>query len=49
MAICNMGLESVVAHLPLVLEVPRSIPPRRKKNFGVRTRFLNVICRDDAR
>ena len=36
--------ESVVAqwlaHLPLVLEVPGSIPARGKENFGVRTRFL---------
>ena len=31
---------SVVMHLPLVLEVPGSIPARGEKNFGVRTRFL---------
>ena len=31
---------SVVRHLPLVLEVPGSIPARGEKNFGVRTRFL---------
>ena len=28
---------SVVKHLPLVLEVPGSIPARGEKNFGVRT------------
>ena len=37
-------LESVVAqwlvHLPLVLEVPGSIPARGEENFGVRTRLL---------
>ena len=31
---------SVFRHLPLVLEVPGSIPARGEKNFGVRTRFL---------
>ena len=31
---------SVVRHLPLVLEVPGSIPARGEKKFGVRTRFL---------
>ena len=31
---------SVVRHLPLVLEVPGSIPARGEKNFGVRPRFL---------
>ena len=31
---------AVVRHLPLVLEVPGSIPARGEKNFGVRTRFL---------
>ena len=31
---------SVVRHLPLVLEVPGSIPARGEENFGVRTRFL---------
>ena len=31
---------SVVRHLPLVLEVPGSIPARGEKNFGVRTCFL---------
>ena len=30
---------SVVRHLPLVLEVPGSIPVRGEENFGVRTRF----------
>ena len=34
------GGSSVVRHLPLVLEVPGSIPARGEKNFGVRTRFL---------
>ena len=36
--------ESVVAqwleHLPLVLEVPGSIPAHGEENFGIRTRFL---------
>ena len=31
---------SGVLHLPLVLEVPGSIPAHGEKNFGVRTRFL---------
>ena len=31
---------SVVRHLPLVLEVPGSIPARGEENFSVRTRFL---------
>ena len=31
---------SVVRRLPLVLEVPGSIPARGEKNFGVQTRFL---------
>ena len=31
---------SAVRHLPLVLEVPGSIPARGEENFGVRTRFL---------
>ena len=31
---------SVVRHLPLVLEVPGSIPVRGEKNFCVRTCFL---------
>ena len=31
---------SVVRHLPLVLEVPGSIPAPGEENFGVRTRFL---------
>ena len=31
---------SVVRHLPLVLEVPGSIPAGGEKNFGVRTYFL---------
>ena len=47
------SVESVVAqwlaHLPLVLEVPGSIPARGEENFGVRTRFSSVICRDDTR
>ena len=30
---------SVDRHLPLVLEVPGSIPARSEENFGVRTRF----------
>ena len=30
----------VVRLLPLVLEVPGSIPARREKNFGVLTHFL---------
>ena len=30
---------SVVGHLPLVLEVPGSIPARGEENFGVRIRF----------
>ena len=34
------GGSSVVRHLPLVLEVPGSIPARGEKNYGVRTRFL---------
>ena len=45
-------IESIVAqwlaHLPLVLEDPGSIPTR-DENFGVRTRFSSVICRDDTR
>ena len=41
---------SVVRQLPLVLEVPGSIPARGEENLGVRTRFLySVICRDDTR
>ena len=31
---------SVVRHLPLVLEVPGSIPARGEENLGVQTRFL---------
>ena len=31
---------SMVRHLPLVLEVPGSIPARGVENFGIRTRFL---------
>ena len=31
---------SVVRHLPLVLEVPGSIPARGQENFGVQTSFL---------
>ena len=30
---------SVVRHLPLVLEIPGSIPAHGEKNFGVQTRF----------
>ena len=46
-----MAPQSVVAkwlaHLPLVLEVPGSIPARGKENFGVQKCFLySVICRD---
>ena len=37
-----------LAHLPLVLEVPDSIPARGEENFGVQT-FSSVICRDDTR
>ena len=29
-----------LAHLPLVLEAPGSIPARGEENFGVQTRFL---------
>ena len=36
---CEMRGSSVVRHLPLVLEVPGSIPARGEENFGVRTRF----------
>ena len=36
----RINCSSVVRHLPLVLEVPGSIPARGEKNFGVRTRFL---------
>ena len=36
----TMRDSSVVRHLPLVLEVPGSIPARGEKNFGVRTCFL---------
>ena len=32
--------QTVVRHLPLVLEVPGSIYARGEDNFGVRTRFL---------
>ena len=39
---------SVVRHLPMVLEVPGSIPPRGE-NFGVQHAFSSVICRDDTR
>ena len=34
---------SVVRHLPLVLEVPGSIPAHGEKNFGVQTRFLSRV------
>ena len=30
---------SVIRHLPLVLEVPGSIPACDEENFGVQTRF----------
>ena len=33
-------VSSVVRHLPLLLEVPGSIPARGEENFNVRTRFL---------
>ena len=36
--VCVCG-SSVVRHLPLVLEVPGSIPARGQENFGIRTRF----------
>ena len=29
-----------LAHLPLVLEVPGSVPARGEENFGVQTHFL---------
>ena len=37
---CRKCGSSVVRHLPLVLEVPGSIPARGEKKIGVRTRFL---------
>ena len=37
---CIKRGSSVVRPLPLVLEVPGSIPTRGEKNFGVQTRFL---------
>ena len=37
-----------LVHLPLVLEVPGSIPAHCKENSGVQTAFLCVICRDDT-
>ena len=37
---CRKRGSSVVRHLPLVLEVPSSIPASGEKNFGVPTRFL---------
>ena len=37
--IWRKGGSSVVRHLPLVLEVPGSIPARDEENFGVQTRF----------
>ena len=40
---------SVVRHLPLVLEVPGSIPARSTENFGVQHAFPSIICRDDTR
>ena len=33
---------SVVRHLPLVLEVPGSIPARGEENFGVRTPLVSL-------
>ena len=30
----------MIIYLPLVLEVPGSIPARGEENFGVQTRFL---------
>ena len=40
---------SVVRHLPLVLEVPGSIPARGEKISVSEHAFSSVICRDDAR
>ena len=40
---------SVFSHLPLVLEVPRSIPARGEKILVSEHAFSGVICRDDAR
>ena len=40
----------MVGHLPLVLEVPGSIPACGEETFCVRTRFLWCsICKDDTR
>ena len=39
---------AVVRHLPLVLEVPGSIPARGEENFGDEHAFPSVICRDDT-
>ena len=39
---------SVVRHLPLVLEVPGSIPARGEKKLVSEHAFSSVICRDDA-
>ena len=39
---CESVVAQWLAHLPLVLEVPGSIPARGEENFGVRTRFLQV-------
>ena len=38
--VCRKRGSSVARHLPLVLEVPGSIPARGEVDFGVRTRFL---------
>ena len=40
---------SVVRHLPLVLEVPGSIPLAARKFLVSEHAFSSVICRDDAR
>ena len=48
----NLTLESVVAqwlaHLPLVLEVPGSIPAWVEENFESKHAFSSVICRDEV-
>ena len=35
--------------MPLVLDVPASIPAHSEEHFGVQTRFPQCICRDDIR
>ena len=40
---------SVVRHLPLVLEVPGSIPLTGRKISVSELAFSGVICRDDTR